>query len=388
MLWIYRFLKGYLIITVKGECSERILNLCARHGITLWNSRIIKNGIETSICIKDFLELPEIVKGSGLRIHIIQKRGLPIKLNKNRKRVGLFVGMVCSLIILQIASSYIWVIDIEGNRKVKSEEILKACRKIGITEGIRSNSISPKIQREQLLLELDSLAWASLNVEGSRLTVNVSEIKALGKEEDVATNLKADADGIIKKVNVTSGNCLVKTGDTVKKGDILVSGILEASDGTRFVKSAGVITAFTTRSVTVEGDFMEIKELETGEVKVKRLLDVFTFKIPLYLGSEINGYNSNLNSKQISVFGKSLPIKIYTKEFRFTKKEKKIYEREQLIDKLRNDIAKELKKLGVESYTTVSEEIAESEKGMKITAIIKSEEDITFAEPIHLSSEN
>ena len=65
------------------------------------------------------------------------------------------------------------------------------------------------------------------------------------------TNLKAAADGIIKRIDVTSGNCIVKVGDTVAKGDILVSGMEERADGTKFVHSAGRVTAVIEREVTV-----------------------------------------------------------------------------------------------------------------------------------------
>ena len=388
MLWIYRFIKGYLKITVKGECSEKILNLCAKNRITLWNSKIIKNGIETCICIKDFFELPEIVKGSNLRIHIIEKNGLPIRLSKNKRRLGLFIGATLMFTALQLASGYIWIIDVEGNKAVNKEDILKACRNIGITEGIKADSISPKIKREQLLLELDSLAWASLNVEGCRLTVNASEIKALGKEDDTPTNLKAKADGIIKKINVTSGNCLVKTGDTVKKGDVLVSGVIEASDGTRFVKSAGIITAYTTRELTSEGNFTEIIEYETGQVKQKTVLDFFTLKIPFYLGSEIKEYNSVINTKQAELFGKSIPVKMHTREFKFIEKRKVAYNKQQLAEKLKKDTEIKLSDMDINEYTVVSQEFSESENGLKITSIIKAEEDIVMPEALYFAEKD
>lgn len=379
VLWIYRFLRGYLKITVRGECSERVLNLCAANRISLWNSRIIKNGIETCLFIGDFRLLREIIRGSKLRVHILKKAGLPIKLSKNRKRVGIFAGVILLFVFLKFMSGYIWIIDVEGNRQVNENDIIEACRKIGIKEGISADSVDPKIQREQLLLELDSLAWASLNVEGSRLTVNVSEIKGKGKEEDCPTNLKAKADGIIKKINVTSGNCLVKTGDTVKKGDILVSGVIEASDGTKFVKSAGSITAVTTDSITAEGKYREVKQYETGETKCKSVLEFFTYKIPLFLGGETSKYNSVTKVKQFELFGQSLPIRLYKKEFRFIREETVELSKEELTEKLREEISLKLKDEGAE-YEIVSEEIKDTEKGLKIIALAKRETDITTPE--------
>lgn len=386
-MWLYRYLMGYLIITVKGEFSEKILNLCAANRIFLWNSKIIKNGIETCIFIRDFLRLREIISGSKLKIHIIKKIGLPIKLARNKKRTGFFIGMICMLVILELMSGYIWVIDIDGNKSVKSEEIIKACQDIGIKEGIRAEKINPKIQREQLLLRLDSLAWASLNVEGSRLTINVSEIKEQGKLKDLPTNLKSKADGIIKRINVTSGNCLVKIGDTVKSGDMLVSGVIEASDGTRFVKSTGSIIAETTKIVKATGDYKEIKILETGAMKTKSVLELFTLKIPLFLGSETQKYKAYKDIKQPKLFGKSLPVKLYQKEFIFIDEQAVELSREELIEKLREEINSKLKE-DEGGYEILEEIIKDTQKGLEIEVLVRREEEITLPETILIGGEN
>ncbi|MBR4973451.1 MAG: sporulation protein YqfD, partial [Clostridia bacterium] len=214
MLWLFRYSIGYLYIVIKGEYNENVLNLCAKNRITLWNSRLHKKDIETCISVNDFKKLRTIIRGSKVRLHILKKVGLPFKIQKSRNRSGLLVGFIILALFLKIMSGYIWVIDVSGNKKISEKEILSACRQIGITEGIRAKNINPKTDREHLLLKCNSLSWASLNIEGCRLTVNVTEIGKLPENEESATNLKANTDGIIKKIDVTLGNCVVKVGDT------------------------------------------------------------------------------------------------------------------------------------------------------------------------------
>lgn len=388
VLWLYRFLRGYLIIEIKGEFSEKVLNLCAANRITLWNSRIIKNGIETCIFIKDFWNFRSIMRGSKLRVHIIEKKGVPIKLYKNRGRTGLYVGVVLLFVFLRVMSGFIWTIDVEGNEITKTEDIIAVCEKIGITEGMRSSKIKPKVQREQLLLELDSLSWAALNVEGSRLTVNVSEIREEDKSKGLPTNLKARADGIVKKINVTAGYCIVKPGDTVKQGDILVSGVIEASDGTRFVRSAGSITAETTRSITLERKYEYIKEYETGAVNSRSVLEIFALKLPLFLGSETQKYNSEITVKQLKLFGKSLPIKIYNKKYRIKKEEIRTLSKEKLAEMLETDLKNELKSMDINEYKILSKEIFDTQSGLKINFLVSAVEDIAIEEKMIISNKN
>lgn len=368
-----------------GEFPEKILNLTSANKIYLWDSKLTKKGIECCISVKDFRKMLFILKNSGVKVHILKKHGLPFKTEKNRKRLGLAVGMAVFFIFLKIMSGYVWIIDVTGNKTVDSKEIISALEDIGIKEGIRTKSINSKIQKEKLLLQIDSLAWASLNIEGCRLTVNVSEIKDEKNEETAACNLTASADGIIKKIDVTSGNCVVKPGDTVKAGDILVSGILERQSGTEFVRSQGSIIAVTERSINVKGNFTQQITSENGSNKTKTVLDLFTLKIPLYLGKETQKYNSVQKTVNLSLFGQTLPIRIHRKKFCYVDDYTVTYNREQLIEKLEKQIEDKIKEEGIETYTEISRNINETEDQLEITVIISAEENIAVSEELLVS---
>lgn len=381
MLWLYRYLRGYLKIIIKGKFNENILNICAVNGIIIWKSRLVKKNIETHILIKDFKKLRKLMRGSNIRIHIIKKVGLPFKLKRNKERSGLLLGALLLFIGLYIMSGYIWVIDIVGNTYVKDAEILNSLRKIGVTEGIKASVIDPKVDREKFLLTCENLAWASLNVEGSRLTVNVTEIDKT-KPTNTPTNLKAKADGIIKKIDVTSGNCVVKVGDTVKKGDLLVSGINENIHNTAFVKSLGSIYAETTREYKITEKFNQKITSPTGYTKTKKVLEVFNIKIPLYLGKETESYTSSTKIKNIKLFGKTLPIRFYSRKFEFEKTEKFTFKKQEILKKLDNELIEKAKKDKVENFTVTSKEYIENRDGITLKAIIKSEENIAVSEQI------
>lgn len=382
MLWLYRYICGYLRVIIKGEFNENILNLCAINSITLWNSRLVKKDIETCILIKDFKKLKNIMRGSKTRIHILKKSGLPFKINKNRNRQGLLLGIILLFVLLKIMSGYIWVIDIVGNKTVNQNEILNALRKIGITEGIKSSVINPKTDREHLLLECDSLAWASLNIEGSRLTVNVTEIDKTNNNSNTPSNLKAKADGIIKKIDVTKGNCVVKVGDTVKTGDLLVSGITENLGGTVFTESLGSIYADTFREYKLTKNFKQKISFDTGDTKTKKVLELFSLRIPLYLGKETEEYTSSINVKNLKLFSKSLPIKIYSRKFCFKKEENITYTKEQLYEQLENNLKETAQKDGINDFTVISKNFLETENGITLSAVIKAEENIAISEEI------
>ena len=57
MVWLYRYFFGSLFLKFYGEFPEKILNLCALNGITLWNSKAVDGGIVANICLRDFFYL-------------------------------------------------------------------------------------------------------------------------------------------------------------------------------------------------------------------------------------------------------------------------------------------------------------------------------------------
>lgn len=388
MIRIYRYILGRIRVRFYGEFPERILNLCAVNGITLWGAKSVKDGIRAYITVRDFLNIRNIRKGTGIRVHIEEKSGLPFLISRYRKRVGLTAGTAMLLLFLQLMSGFIWNIEIVGNSRVTDSEIMSALNKIGIYEGIPSGKIESKSQREKLLLEIDSLAWCSLNVEGCRLTVNVSEAKEKAENESQPCNLKSEFDGIVKKIDITAGNCVVKVGDTVKKGDVLVSGIIENAGGTRFVSSSGTVTAEVKHTFTLSDKYKKTEIKETGTVKKRCVLEFFTLKIPLFLGSQTGTYNEELETKSLSLLGEKLPIRLYKKKFRITKEVTVIKNKEQLISGLEAEMEKLLKKEKITDYSIISKEFTETDDGVTLNLTVSTEQNIAYRDFLLISTGN
>ena len=384
---ILRNLSGFLRVRFSGDNPERIFNLSIKNRICLWDSKKSNDAIECSVSIGDFKRIRPIIRGSKIKMHILEKIGIRFKIYKNRRRYGVVVGLAWLLIFLKLMSGYIWVIDIEGNRKLSDSEIISVLETIGIKEGMRSSEIDSKTDRERLLLKTDKLAWASLNVEGSKLTVNVSEVKST-KPENTACNLISNADGIIKKIDVTSGNCLVKVGDTVKKGDVLVSGIKETGTKTEFIVSQGEIIADVKREISLNEERNQTVKAFTGKTKNKAVLEVFTFKIPLYLTYENEKYNSYTELKQLKLFGNNLPFKLYIKRFEFFKEEKIKYTDKQLTLKIENCLKKELKKEENEDFLITDKNINLTNDKITLTAMISNEQNIAKKQVLKINPTN
>lgn len=380
MLFLLRFTKGFLRVRVYGESIEKFLNLSAKNGIAIWGLCRKNGGMECFVSVSDFKRLRIILRKSHIKVHILYKKGLPFFMAKNRKRWGIPTGIILFFAALRLLSCFVWVIEVEGNETVPDADIISACAEIGISEGIYADSIEPKIARQKLLLCIDSLSWASLVVEGSRLTVDVSEVRET--KVSPPCNLRATSDGVIKKIDISSGECLVKVGQTVKKGDILVSGVTEKAGVTSFISASGSITAETVREMSIETKLTVEEKYMTGESKSKTVIDFFTLKIPLYLGSQTGYYESSLTKKRITFLESELPITLYTREFQFYEIEKVTLSKEEAVANLENKLKEALEDLKIVNYTVESKDFSKTEEKITMKVLIKAEENIALKDII------
>ena len=108
------------------------------------------------------------------------------------------------------------------------------------------------------------------------------------EKEDLSkpANLIAAADGQIETVEIYRGNCVVKHGQAVRKGDLLVSGLYDSNVlGYRYTRAAGKVYARTEKSFTVEIPLVyEEKVFEPSKYR-EITLNFFDFSLNIFKNS-------------------------------------------------------------------------------------------------------
>jgi len=175
-------------------------------------------------------------------------------------------------------SSLIWHIEIVGNETVKTEEILKILERENIKKGIIKYRIDEDYVEYMLLKEFDILSYLSIEIEGTKLTIEVKE-RDLPPEiidENTPCNIVASKKGVIEKVIARNGKAVVKKGDVVEEGQVLITGIIsdEFSENVMYVHAEGEVLARTLYSYKVEEPIEKTVKEETGEVFQRRELKI------------------------------------------------------------------------------------------------------------------
>ena len=105
--------------------------------------------------------------------------------------------------------------------------------------------------------------YLNIYQEGGVLFVKYTNSVGAKKVEKNFENIYASKDGVIQKIDVSSGNILVKLNQYVKKGDLLVSNtITSTSEVDKIIETEGTIKAYTYTTYEAK---IDKKKMDDGE---------------------------------------------------------------------------------------------------------------------------
>lgn len=301
---IWKYLKGYVIISIEGLTLERLLNLCLTNGIYLWNvKRISSTEIEVTVSNIGFKSLKEIARKLGCRIRIKESMGLPNSLNKLRKRKMLGVGILLFICTILILSSFIWEIQINGTEQTTDEQIIKVLRENNVNIGKLKWNIDTDNAKTLLLKEFNYFSFLDIRTKGVKLILNVKEedIPPEKTDKSYPANLIAKKKGVILKVIARNGRALVKTGQIVNEGDVLISGIIDTlNSDTYLVHAEGEVLAQTRYTAINEMPIIRLDKKETGKVYKQKGIKIKDRGIKLMKGQiPFSDYIEEVNEKKL-----------------------------------------------------------------------------------------
>lgn len=281
------FIKGYMIIYAEGFFCERFLNICMRRGIYLWNVRRMgENRICACISIQGFREIRQVARKTRTHITVSRRYGLPFLLHRYRKRKTVLVGIALFFVLLWYLSTHIMGIDVVGNERIDSAEIVSELKNFGIYHGAAVRKIDEKLVKNQMMTRFDDIAWIGVNIKGSRAYIEVRERLDTHVEvdRDMPCDIVAAKQGLVRLLEVKNGQTMVKTGQMVEAGDLLVSGVVDSEKkGMRYVHSFGEIFAETVYKKTREYPFRYTEKIYTGEEKLRHSVSVLGKEFKLFL---------------------------------------------------------------------------------------------------------
>lgn len=307
MISLSQYLLGYKIFTVKEEDVGAVAEIFLKHGIGV---KFKKNTFRADAIKSKKIEalLFECVEYS-----VSDLRGFGGFLYKNRKRYGVMIAALISVILFLVSSDRVWDVRIEGCDKSYAEEILADLDSVGFHIGSSWSDTDLSEVENEFLAKSTAVAWLNINRRGTVAYVTVLEKEVHGQEvKEGYSNVVAACDAVIEEISVVRGVACVKVGDSVKKGDLLISGVLPEEQGGGFCYAEGEIFGRVSESISVSVDEYKIKKTEKNSEIARLDIKIFGFSLNIF-----NLYRNSDSTcdiidteKSFSLFGKKLPLSI------------------------------------------------------------------------------
>lgn len=280
---LIRYCRGTLQFTAAGPYPERFLNLCSGGGVGLWNTRRTAEGVTACCAQCHRSRLEYYAQKSGCRLETVRCTGMKSTARRYRRRTGLWVGAALLAAGLLVMGRFVWRVEIRGTEQLDPAVITAALAEYGVHPGVLAGKIDARTVERRMQIRFAEIAWITVNVEGSRVTAILEEAvpPPAVVEDGIPTNLIAGETGFITRVEVQNGNAVVKPGDSVLAGDLLVSGIMDNKMGeSRLAHARGRVYAQVRERLEIFVPYEQRDYLLAGVAR-RRYLTVFGVEIPL-----------------------------------------------------------------------------------------------------------
>ncbi len=307
---IVNFLIGYAEYICPEKLSAGVFNSLIDNKIPFFGVSSDGENVRFFIARHKLKKAEKYLEGCKL----INEKGLLVYLLCRKDRIGLVFGAVFCIICVCISTRFVW--DIEVQDKENEEKIIALLKEAGLEPGAYIPKIDEDIVEIRALLETDEFSYISITFEGTVAYVE-SEKRVTGTIPDDSTspsNIIASDDGKIVRLEVHSGDSVCFVGQTVEKGQLLISGFDETKNsGTKVVRAKGNVLAMVEKSFSVSYPKNVKQKAYTGRQYTQKEYSVCGVKTPTRTREEYENCDITVNKRKITVFS-SVTLPIYVTE--------------------------------------------------------------------------
>lgn len=316
---LLNYIFGYIVAEVYGEKKERFINLIRGRQISVWKITDIENGYRFNMYAKDFKLLKDILKKTKMKIKIKERYGLPFLLFKYRKRKAFALGILTAFIICYGMSLFVWDISVEGNYSYTKYEILDFLEENQVYHGMKKDAVDCEAIEKKIRNNYFDVTWVSVELKGTRLIVHMREnYDDAGLKEEAMTEyeegkgymLVSSKDAVIESIITRTGKPMVKKGQQVAAGDVLIDGKFDIQGDyeeyirTEYVIADGDVYGQVIYSYNEETGREYINKKYTGNEKTYTRLRLNDNSVELGIGGiDYEKYDKIEEERQVSIVG-------------------------------------------------------------------------------------
>ncbi|MCL2054210.1 MAG: sporulation protein YqfD [Oscillospiraceae bacterium] len=368
-------LRGVITFSIFTAEPDKLINELKESSLAVRNMTVNKSEVRGQIYRNGFEELKEIARLNGGQAVALNKKGLIFTVKRYERRYGIAAGAALSLGLIFFLSNIVLTIEVYGNDTLSENQIISLLSDYNLKIGSFIPGLNMREIEREVLVATDELAWVGIRNTGCRVSVEVSEIgdyPEMSQSHSPRNIISARDAQIVDVRNLHAGMLTHMLGDGVKKGEVIISGVIETTYGeSYFVHATGdVIGRYSEKTVFTQS--YEDESIAYLEKAYRKSFYFFGAKIPLYVFRVQGDYEYDESLSLFSVFNLKIPAGIVYSEYKLYEIESKKYTpdeaRELLAEKVRTY---EKNFLDGEDLLIVDKEIHISENQSDVTAVVK-----------------
>lgn len=317
----------------EGVFCEKLLTEAMKNGLGISFPRKSGYTMRGTVQAAEYRSLCKIARRLGLKMRIEKKHGIYFTLKRHRDKIGFAAGAIFAAAVVLFLNLFVWEINISGNKAVSSEEIMATLANSGLKTGTLRTAHDARKIEWNIMNDNKEIAWATVNIQGCCVNVVVSETRREAEmkyDDDKPVNIIAAKYGVIRKMDVFDGQGVVKVGDAVMKGDLLVSATFEDRHGKLTLKhSRARVMAETDYEITVEFPLEQVIETTGGVKKSVKGIEIMGLSIPLGSSRGCEELPAEKEEKELYFLWIRLPVKEIHAKYHAVKRNTITYTAEQ-----------------------------------------------------------
>ncbi len=286
---------GIAVFSVECEHAETLLDMLFRTKLVYRGFKLVGDRAELICSAHTARKLSRLCTDAEISFRINGERGLPYIGRELKNRLGLPIGIIAAIAVIILGESVIWDVRVVGCSDVLTEtEVEELFAELGVRPGVFKRSLDVDRLSASAVTESTGLAWAAINIRGTTAVIEIVEQKDPDdmRKDDMldgydGQNLIAAEDGLIVELEVIGGKPEVSRGQVVKKGELLVSGVIDSDrQGVRLAFARGEVRAQLTRRLEVSIPYEYQMRVPNGESDTEFGLIFFSHDIKLFSRGE------------------------------------------------------------------------------------------------------
>lgn len=250
----FLFFIGYVTAVVPSESIEKLTQLLFSAKISAKFGKKRKKGRKIILTYSAYADLLNVIPEGEITLDEVKRHGVPHIFSLYGRRWGIWIGALLTAIMLVASDEFVWRIEVYGNERVSEKQIEDALSELDFKLGTCVKDVDFDVLHNRFLAASEDIAWISVNMRGNVAYAEVREyLTSELDKKDGAANIIAAKDGIITQVSVFDGKREAVIGESVKKGQLLISGVVEyEGTDTHYVYAKGEVYAECKRAIHIE----------------------------------------------------------------------------------------------------------------------------------------